>query len=79
MTQAFPDHPRLRGNYAPLRTEADVCDLVVAGEIPRDLCGSLYRIGPDPQFPPRDHHHWFSGDGMERSGRTTLEARCATT
>ena len=64
MAQAFPNHPRLIGNYAPLRMEADAVDLVVHGEIPRDLRGSLYRIGPDPQFPPRDRHHWFSGDGM---------------
>ena len=64
MSQAFPSHPRLSGNYAPIRTEADVFDLVVHGELPSDLRGSLYRIGPDPQFPPRDRHHWFAGDGM---------------
>lgn len=64
MAKAFPKHPRLGGNFAPIRTECDAFDLVVHGEIPADLRGSLYRIGPDPQFAPRDRHHWFFGDGM---------------
>ena len=64
MSQAFPSHPRLQGNYGPIRTETDAFDLVVRGEVPASLRGSLYRIGPDPQFPPRDRHHWFFGDGM---------------
>jgi carotenoid cleavage dioxygenase len=64
MTKAFPNHPRLSGNFSPLRTECDAFDLVVHGEMPTDLRGSLYRIGPDPQFAPRDGHHWFAGDGM---------------
>jgi len=65
MVQPFPDHPQMRGNYAPLRMEADCIDLVVRGEVPKELNGALYRIGPNPQYPPRDgNHHWFAGDGM---------------
>lgn len=64
MAKAFPNHSRLTGNFAPIRTECDAFDLVVRGEIPKGLHGSLYRIGPDPQFAPRDRHHWFAGDGM---------------
>ena len=64
MTQPYPKHPQLSGNYAPLRMECDVDDLIVEGEIPRDLAGSYYRNGPDPQFPPLGDHHWFAGDGM---------------
>jgi carotenoid cleavage dioxygenase len=65
MTQPFPDMPWLQGNYAPILFEADAPDLVVRGELPKDLAGTLYRNGPNPQFPPRDrNYHWFIGDGM---------------
>ena len=65
MTEKYPDHPNLRGNYAPIRMESDINDLIVEGEIPKDLFGSYYRNGPDPQFPPRGgNYHWFGGDGM---------------
>jgi carotenoid cleavage dioxygenase-like enzyme len=54
----------LAGNFAPVRSEDDL-ELTVTGEIPAGLRGALYRIGPNPQFEPRDpNHHWFAGDGM---------------
>jgi carotenoid cleavage dioxygenase-like enzyme len=57
-------NPYLAGNFAPLRSEDDF-DLEVVGEIPPDMRGALFRIGPNPQFEPRDpNHHWFAGDGM---------------
>lgn len=57
-------NPYLAGNFAPVRSEDDF-DLKVKGEIPADLRGALFRIGPNPQFEPRDaNHHWFAGDGM---------------
>ncbi|WP_334162056.1 carotenoid oxygenase family protein [Phenylobacterium sp.] len=57
-------NPYLVGNFAPVRSEDDF-DLEVTGEIPRELRGALFRIGPNPQFEPRDpNHHWFGGDGM---------------
>ena len=52
MTETYPDHPNLRGNYAPLRMESNINDLIVEGDVPQDLFGSYYRNGPDPQFPP---------------------------
>ena len=65
MTNLYPDHPNLRGNYAPLRMECNIQDLIIEGEVPRDLFGSYYRNGPDPQFPPMGgDYHWFAGDGM---------------
>jgi len=65
MTETYADHPYLQGNYAPLRMESDLNDLIVEGEIPKDLYGSYYRNGPDPQFPPMGgNYHWFGGDGM---------------
>ena len=57
-------NPYLVGNFAPIRSEDDY-DLTVKGEIPREMRGALFRIGPNPQFEPRDpNHHWFAGDGM---------------
>jgi carotenoid cleavage dioxygenase len=65
MSQPFPDSPFFSGNYAPISFEADAPDLIVRGELPKDLAGTLYRIGPNPQFAPRDaNFHWFIGDGM---------------
>ena len=56
-------NPYLSGNFAPVRSEDDF-DLVVRGEIPKGLRGTLYRTGPNPQFEPRGQYHWFAGDGM---------------
>ncbi len=64
MTTPFPDHPQLTGNFAPIRMECDLDDVIVRGEIPKDLNITYYRNGPDPQFPPKGDHHWFAGDGM---------------
>lgn len=64
MSRIFPDDPFLRGNYAPWPMEGEIHDLVVDGEIPRDLNGTLFRNGPNPQFAPRGRYHWFDGDGM---------------
>ncbi len=64
MAQPLPDHPNLRGGYAPLQMECDAPDLIVEGEVPRELSGTFYRNGPNPQFAPRAGYHWFAGDGM---------------
>jgi len=64
MSRSFPNDPFLRGNYAPWPMEGEVHDLVVEGEIPRALNGTLYRNGANPQFAPRGRYHWFDGDGM---------------
>ena len=52
MTEVYPSHPNLAGNYAPLRMDCDIQDFIIEGEVPTDLFGSYYRNGPDPQFPP---------------------------
>jgi carotenoid cleavage dioxygenase len=63
MDGSQPINPYLSGNFAPVRSE-DSFDLKVTGAFPRDLAGSLYRNGPNPQFDPGGDYHWFSGDGM---------------
>lgn len=84
MTKPYPAHRQLSGNFAPLRMECDIDDVIVRGEIPKDLNISYYRNGPDPQFPPRGHHHWFAGDGMVhgfhiQDGRVRYRNRWART
>jgi carotenoid cleavage dioxygenase len=43
--------------------ECDAPFLKVVGELPRELNGTLYRNGPNPQFEVSGAH-WFLGDGM---------------
>lgn len=65
MNAPLRSNPFLSGNYAPIRSEDEFGDLLIEGEIPPALVGTLYRNGPNPQFDPRDpNHHWFAGDGM---------------
>jgi carotenoid cleavage dioxygenase-like enzyme len=63
MDGSQPQNPFLTGNFAPVRSEDDF-ELEVVGQIPSEIRGAFYRNGPNPQFPPRDEYHWFSGDGM---------------
>ncbi len=58
------NEPFLSGNYAPWPMEGEVQHLTVRGQLPGELNGTLYRNGPNPQFPPRGRYHWFDGDGM---------------
>ncbi len=65
MSQAFsPTNPFLNFPYGSIHMECDARDLVVEGEIPAELNGSLYRVGPNPRFAPRGDYHFFAGDGM---------------
>jgi carotenoid cleavage dioxygenase-like enzyme len=64
MSRPFSDDPFLRGNYAPFPLEGEIHDCVIEGEVPRELDGTLYRNGPNPQYVPRGRYHWFDGDGM---------------
>ena len=43
--------------------ECDAPHLEIKGELPRELNGTLYRNGPNPQF-KSPGAHWFVGDGM---------------
>ena len=52
-----------RTNLGPIPFECDAPFLKVTGELPRELNGTLYRNGPNPQF-EAPGAHWFVGDGM---------------
>jgi hypothetical protein len=72
-----PANSYLTGNFAPVRSEDDF-ELEVVGEFPSDLRGAIYRNGPNPQFEPRGHYHWFTGDGMiHASSSTTVRSLIA--
>ncbi len=58
------DDPYLRGGFEPIRMECDYANLASDGSIPNDLNGTLYRIGPNPQFAPREPYNPLQGDGM---------------
>jgi len=78
------DNPYLNGNYAPWREEGDAFDLEIEGELPRELNGALYRVGPNPHFKPLGRYHWFDGDGMVhafilRDGRAAYRNRYVRT
>ncbi len=64
MAKPYPKHPNLEGAFAPIHMECEAPDLVIEGEVPKDLFGTFYRNGPNPQFAPRGDYHWFGGDGM---------------
>jgi len=58
-------NPYLTGNFAPIHSEDDFVALKIQRDFPKELRGSYFRNGPNPQFEPRDpNHHWFAGDGM---------------
>ena len=65
MSKRFPDTPAFSGYDRPSRIECDVFDLEVDGELPREINGSWYRCGPDPQFAPfLGDDIYINGDGM---------------
>jgi carotenoid cleavage dioxygenase len=55
--------PDATDNLAPIPMECDAPYLPIQGELPRELNGTLYRNGSNPQFPTAEAH-WFFGDGM---------------
>jgi 8'-apo-carotenoid 13,14-cleaving dioxygenase len=58
-------HPFLTGIHVPMTSEETLADLVVDGEIPKQLDGRYLRIGPNPVTAPDPaSYHWFIGDGM---------------
>lgn len=56
--------PFLQGGFEPLRIEVERDDLTIEGELPVDLAGTFLRIGPNPQFEPREPYNPLNGDGM---------------
>lgn len=65
MTQPFPKSPTFMTIDEPFRFEGELFDLEVEGEIPKELNGTFFRVGPDQQFPPKmGDANPFNGDGI---------------
>src|SRR6266851_1155374 len=84
MADVFPLHPYLSNGFEPIRMECDCAHLRIEGKIPEDLNGTFYRIGPNPQFPPRGVYNPLLGDGMVhafsvRDGRVSYRNRWVRT
>ncbi len=85
MAAPYPtDNPYLQNGFAPIRMECDYANLVIEGSMPADLRGTLYRIGPNPQFAPRGTYNPLQGDGMihafhVESGRVAYRNRWVRT
>jgi carotenoid cleavage dioxygenase-like enzyme len=81
----FPSSPNYTGFNTPSRVEADITDLEIEGEVPKDIQGVFYRVAPDAQLPPlRGDDIWFNGDGMIsmfrfENGRIDFKQRRART
>lgn len=85
MTSEFPQMMDFSGFNAPMRVECDLYDLVIEGELPREINGHWYQCVPDPQYPPMlGHDTYLSGDGMVRllrfeNGHVDLKIRYVQT
>src|ERR1700719_3385 len=62
-------NPYLSRGFEPIRMECDSAHLIIEGEVPKELDGTFYRIGPNPQFPPRGIYNPLNGDGMVHAFR----------
>ena len=60
----MPSSPFLTGNFAPVRDERGPEPCSISGRVPQALRGTLFRNGANPQLPPAEPYHWFTGDGM---------------
>src|SRR5690606_13275170 len=80
MSVRFPANPAFTGFNAPFRAEAEIFDLEVEGELPRDLDGAFYRVQPDFLYPPIFPGDVpFNGDGhvsMFRFADGHVDFRC---
>jgi carotenoid cleavage dioxygenase-like enzyme len=85
MGTLFPDEFVYRGFLAPCRFEGEIFELEVEGDIPAQLDGAFYRVGPDPAFPAKSGKDIaFNGDGLVtmftfRDGHVDFKSRYALT
>ncbi len=82
---AFPATAWFTGVNAPSRIEADVQDVEIVGEIPREIDGTFYRVAADHHYAPRFANDVpFNGDGLVsmfriHDGRVSVRSRYVLT
>jgi carotenoid cleavage dioxygenase-like enzyme len=84
MASTVSSNPYLSSGFEPIRMECDYTHLTIEGEVPRELNGTFYRIGPNPHFAPRGNYNPLNGDGMVhafhlRHGRVSYRNRWVRT
>jgi carotenoid cleavage dioxygenase-like enzyme len=57
-------NPFLEQGYTPVLDELTTGDLMVRGELPREIAGTYLRNGPNPAYPPISYTYPLDGDGM---------------
>ena len=77
MGYPLPQEARLTGPFQPMRFEATVDECIVThGEIPKDLAGGFYRVGPTWKRPTKQGTNGLLGmDGMVQASRLRERAR----
>ncbi|PSN74502.1 carotenoid oxygenase [Corynespora cassiicola Philippines] len=80
----WPQATDLRGSNLPCRLEGEVADLIVLGEIPKELDGTFYRVMTDPYMPPHPQNVPLDGDGnisafRFENGRVDMKMRYVET
>lgn len=74
----------LAGSNLPCRLEGEIGDLVVLGEIPKEIDGTFYRVMTDPFVPPHPGNVPLDGDGnisafRIKDGRVDMKMRYVET
>lgn len=63
LTSKWPVAMDLAGSTAPCRLDGEIGDLIVLGNIPKEIDGTFYRVMVDPFVPPDPRNVPFDGDG----------------
>lgn len=63
LTSKWPVALDLAGSSTPCRLEGEIGDLVVFGNIPKEIKGTFYRVMCDPFVPPDPNNVPIDGDG----------------
>lgn len=64
MSNLLPNNIFLKDIWEPINFECDINDAIVIGDIPKELNGTFYRNGPNPQYVYSANYHMYEGDGM---------------
>lgn len=64
MSKPLTKNSFLQGIWEPIAFECDINDPVIIGKIPKELNGTFFRNGPNPQYIYSENYHMFEGDGM---------------
>jgi len=80
LSTIWPVAKDLAGSNLPCRLEGEVQDLVILGEVPKEIDGCFYRVMCDPFVPPHPQNVPLDGDGnisllQFHDGRVSFKSR----